>query len=618
MLLKLRNFFYEWLDREEPFIFWMTVFNITCSFLAYNSFFDGSYIFSVCLNYIALDFMIVIIIDFISYCLLKKYRFAHNMTKIIFIMSNAAIFAADIFTIYFYRTPLNNIMFEIMMGTNFREGGEFLKTFLKNLDFLIFICKILVPVFIARMVIKFIFDRRKALMLVSFLLIFLMGVSNVGIFIYFNNPVNVIATRVGGQPIYEPRILTTFDFLMPRLAKALELFEPHMPNTLGLMRIGLLYHINNENLKNYEKMINETPKNLSLTKNESTIPYIVFILGESTNRNHMSLYSYRLPTNPLLSKRLNEGLYVFNDVISPQGYTITAMKKLFNFYNYESKGEWYSYHNIFSILKKAGYNTTWISNQGTYSLANPNHRGMTPATNFPRLCNVIRFVNILEETVEKSFPDEVLLPIIDEELKNVHEKNFYLIQISGTHLDYKNRYTSEFQKFNSKDEFGGGNDLTDGQRQIVAEYDNSVLYNDFIIDEIIKRFEDKNAIIIYISDHGECLYEYAYNSAGHKNGNMLGHGDILVHPSVIEIPMIIWTSKNFQATYPELNKRISGSVNRPYMTDDIIHTMLDITGIETEDYEPSRSIINASFDATRPRIYSKHLYDREKGLIEIR
>ena len=155
---------------------------------------------------------------------------------------------------------------------------------------------------------------------------------------------------------------------------------------------------------------------------------------------------------------------------------------------------------------------------------------------------------------------------------------------------------------------GGGKNLTDSEKQVIAEYDNAVLYNDFIIDEIIKRFEDKNAIIIYISDHGQSVYDVE---------NFMGHMDGIIDTSLIEIPMLIWTSKKFQAEYPDINKRISESVNRPYMTDDIIHTMLDITGIETEDYEPSRSIINASFDTTRPRIYSNHLYDKEKGLIEI-
>ena len=36
--------------------------------------------------------------------------------------------------------------------------------------------------------------------------------------------------------------------------------------------------------------------------------------------------------------------------------------------------------------------------------------------------------------------------------------------------------------------------LSQRQMQVRAEYDNAVLYNDFVVNEIIKRFEDKNAI----------------------------------------------------------------------------------------------------------------------------
>ena len=146
------------------------------------------------------------------------------------------------------------------------------------------------------------------------------------------------------------------------------------------------------------------------------------------------------------------------------------------------------------------------------------------------------------------------------------------------------------------------------QKILRAQYDNAILYNDFILGEIIKRFEDKNAIIIYISDHGEEIFDTM---------NLLGHNDGVLSPNVIEIPFIIWLSEKFAVSYPELEARIASSVHKPYMTDDMIHTVLDIMQIETHGYDPAKSIINASFDITRPRIYSGHIYDKEKGLIKI-
>ena len=66
----------------------------------------------------------------------------------------------------------------------------------------------------------------------------------------------------------------------------------------------------------------------------------------------------------------------------------------------------------------------------------------------------------------------------------------------GTHIDYSMRYPKEFKKFSPEDE-QGLNTINLSQK-IRAEYDNAVLYNDFVVNEIIKRFETRNAIIIYI------------------------------------------------------------------------------------------------------------------------
>lgn len=126
----------------------------------------------------------------------------------------------------------------------------------------------------------------------------------------------------------------------------------------------------------------------------------------------------------------------------------------------------------------------------------------------------------------------------------------------------------------------------------------------YIVDEIIRRFEDKNAIVIYISDHGEEVYDEA---------DFFGHAWSVTR-NMAEIPFIIWTSDKFSHEYPELESRIASSIHRPYMTDDMIHTLLDIMSIETPEYDPARSVINPSFDITRPRIYFGHLYTKDDGL----
>ena len=69
-----------------------------------------------------------------------------------------------------------------------------------------------------------------------------------------------------------------------------------------------------------EKIFAEMDKQLDTEKilaDESSIPFVVFVLGEATDRNHMQLYGYRLPTTPRLTARHERGeIFRFTDTIA--------------------------------------------------------------------------------------------------------------------------------------------------------------------------------------------------------------------------------------------------------------------------------------------------------------
>lgn len=74
---------------------------------------------------------------------------------------------------------------------------------------------------------------------------------------------------------------------------------------------------------------------------------------------------------------------------------------------------------------------------------------------------------------------------------------------------------------------------------------------------------------------------------------------------------MIWVSDKYKETHPDIIKRIENSVDRPFMTDDLPHLMLDLAGIECEWFEPSRSLINDQYNVNRKRLLedSKQDYD---------
>src|SRR6202008_4924655 len=46
---------------------------------------------------------------------------------------------------------------------------------------------------------------------------------------------------------------------------------------------------------------------------------------------------------------------------------------------------------------------------------------------------------------------------------------------------------------------------TCGDAALVNEYDNSILYTDYFLHEVIERLTARHALMLYVSDHGESL-----------------------------------------------------------------------------------------------------------------
>ena len=339
------------------------------------------------------------------------------------------------------------------------------------------------------------------------------------------------------------------------------------------------------NVKEY-KDIGEKFKNnkLNIVSNDSKIKNIILIIGESTTRNHMSLYDYFFNTNPLLEKINKKNLYRFNDIISPHSHTIAVIKKLLTFYNLESEKEWFNYNNLIDIMKKSGYTTYWFSNQessGVYgnvtvALGEQSDKIVFSAY---RDSSTEIISNYDEKIVNKS------IEFIDKE-----SKNFIIYHLMGAHGSYRDRYPKEFGIYKNE------------SNKRIGEYDNAILYNDYIINKIIDNFKDEDSIILYVSDHGEEVYDFR---------DFAGHAETNISRYMVEIPFLIYTSDKFIENYPEKVENIKNSVNKPYMTDDLIHTILDIADIKTSEFDETRSIVNKNFNDKRKRIIGGKDYDIE-------
>lgn len=346
-------------------------------------------------------------------------------------------------------------------------------------------------------------------------------------------------------------------------------------------------------------------------------PNIVLIIGESYGKLHSQQYGYFMPTTPRQIKREKSGLLVpFSDVVAPWNLTSFVFKNVFSLHVVGEKGEWCDYPLFPSLFRKAGYHVTFITNQflpkakqavydfsGGFFLNNPE---LSAAMFDSRNQQLYRFDRGLLDDYDKN------------QQQHNTDHNLIIFHLLGQHVKYNQRFPSDRRHFKAEDYEKKRADLNGKQRNVLADYDNAVLYNDSIVDAIISRFEDKEAIIIYMPDHGEECYE---GNRGFICRNHSAAIDYDLAHYEFEIPFWIFCSYKYAAKHPDIYKEIIGAKNRRFMTDALPHMLLYLAGIHTKDYHAEYNILSPQYNEMRPRIlknttdYDKLTRPSEKHLL---
>ena len=346
-------------------------------------------------------------------------------------------------------------------------------------------------------------------------------------------------------------------------------------------------------------------------------PNIVLIIGESYGKLHSQQYGYFMPTTPRQIKREKSGLLVpFSDVVAPWNLTSFVFKNVFSLHVVGEKGEWCDYPLFPSLFRKAGYHVTFITNQflpkakqAVYDFSGGfflNHPELSEAMFDSRNQQLYRFDRGLLDDYDKN------------QQQHNTDHNLIIFHLLGQHVKYNQRFPSDRRHFTAEDYEKKRADLNGKQRNVLADYDNAVLYNDSIVDAIISRFEDKEAIIIYMPDHGEECYE---GNRGFICRNHSAAIDYDLAHYEFEIPFWIFCSYKYAAKHPDIYKEIIGAKNRRFMTDALPHMLLYLAGIHTKDYHAEYNILSPQYNEMRPRIlknttdYDKLTRPSEKHLL---
>ena len=324
-------------------------------------------------------------------------------------------------------------------------------------------------------------------------------------------------------------------------------------------------------------------------------PLIVLVIGESYNKHHSPLYEPDyLPTTPLLQQQREQGrLVAYTDAVAPFNFTSNAFKYMFSTWDETCSDEW-TKHSLFpAVFKKAGYCVDFLTNQ--FAMAQTEDMwDFAGATIFNRHeLSDLQFTHRNPDIYE--LDGELLgeLPSVDS---LTARPTLLIVHLRGQHVSYENRYPKEFSRFTSDDEktpFGGK-----AGRQMAAHYDNATLYDDYVVNTVFDRLKATDAIGIFLSDHGEEVYDWRDQYERTNERTMTPE----VARYQYEIPLMFYMTDTFRLRHPDVAEAVAAAADRPFISSDLCHLLFYLGGIGFADYQEKRNILSPRYDCSRKRI----------------
>ncbi len=313
-----------------------------------------------------------------------------------------------------------------------------------------------------------------------------------------------------------------------------------------------------------------TPELVRMRSENDSPDEIVIIVGESLSKDHCQLYGYDRPNQPRLSQMAQDStILVFNNAKTSASYTVKTFQNIMGVWSESlpKDSAWHKCPTFFQILSRAGYHTAWISNQERRM------SGGSPIATMSQVADMSFWTNDGIAT-HPSYDGNVLSYIKKRNLYG-GDKKLTLIHLYGSHMICKDRYPQSHRKWVAEDY----SDRPLWQRETLADYDNSILYNDSVVSVIFKLYENRDAIVFYFSDHGEDLYQSDSKFYGHGMAKGTKSWEITSN-----IPFLIYMTPKMKMRCPDLVERIRRSTDNDINTTNLTYTLMDIAGVSIKGH----------------------------------
>ena len=338
-----------------------------------------------------------------------------------------------------------------------------------------------------------------------------------------------------------------------------------------------------------------------VTRDEKDTLDVVLIIGESYNKYHASIYGYYLDTTPTMREQQKRGnLFVFQDAVSPYNMTTLAVKNMLSTNSISLHQSWEEHPLVMTIFRKAGFDVAMWDNQKS-----ENNVLFHDFSNNSLLYGK----KMVESTYHhlNNAPFDYDQQLVDTALtvKRKPGSTLTVFHLMGQHTAPIWRYPENDENAIYTADSIQRNDLNDYQRQYIAEYDNATRYNDHVIGSIIQYYRQRNAVILYLSDHGDEVYDYR---------DMVGrtHEPVKQKQALkyqYEIPMVLWCSDQFIQRHPNTMQNIRRAILRPFSSDNVPQLLMGLSNIHSSFYEPKKDVLSNQYHCGKRIVQNTTDYD---------
>jgi len=314
----------------------------------------------------------------------------------------------------------------------------------------------------------------------------------------------------------------------------------------------------------------------------------VVVLGETSRRINWSLYGYPRATTPGLDA-IRSDLIIFERVSSNATNTILSLPLALTRATPATRGVARSEKSIITLLRQAGFETFWISNQERSDVL------LNPISQIAREADHASFPADIPPAERREGFDSNLPGRLSEAMARLPKdgKAVFFLHMEGSHFGYKERYPAGFAAF--RDGQGAPRSLPPRQTQLVDEYDNSIYFTDHNVRGIIDRLAvcGCKAGMIFLSDHGERLFDNGLRD------DDFGHGFPTVSRQEIDVPFFIWLSPAYRDAYPSSVQRLKSNARSTAELSNLFETVTDLARVDYENRAAARSLFSDGFQPPR-------------------